>query len=54
MLVMQVRDTLDNSRRLGVVERRTATHTIPRQQQFKRYCRINAVPQKMTGERSER
>jgi hypothetical protein len=53
-VVVQASDILDDLRCLRIVKRRAATHAIPREQQFKRYRRIDAVPQKMAGERRKR
>ena len=53
-VIVQASDILDHLRYLRIVKGRAATHAVPREQQFKRYRRIDAVPQKMAGERCKR
>jgi hypothetical protein len=53
-LVMQLDNASDHLRHFGIVQRRAAAHSIPRQQQLKRDIRIDAMPKQMAAQRSDR
>lgn len=46
-------DVRNNLSDFGVFKRRSTPHTIPREEQFQRYVRVDLVPQQMTCQRSD-
>jgi hypothetical protein len=52
--VVEPGNACHNLSNLGIIKRRPASHAIPSQQQFKGHVGVDAVPQQMPSQRSNR